>query len=55
MLSLVFILHLCFMLLMCLISHAEDGVSSTLSRFACNTRMIVDASSNSPVSHVKLL
>ena len=31
-----------------------DGVTSTLvSRFACNTRLLVDASSSPPVSHLK--
>ena len=44
---------------------ASIGVASTLgvlgwlahlvSRFACNTRVIVDASSNPPVSRLKLL
>ena len=40
------------------ISVKEDVESLTrhlISRFACNTRMIVDASSNPPVCNVKLL
>ena len=34
---------------------ATEALAHLISRFACNTRVIVDASSNPPVSHVKSL
>ena len=35
--------------------YLKKNISHLVSRFACNTRVIIDASSNPPVSNVKSL